>query len=120
MLALFDLVPIDFNLVKRILTSFSNLHYCDGILYDLNNSRVHELRGENFSKLFNLRESILLFTLAGNIAEDKTVMFVLHTDYMEHLKTEVRKRKMSSLHAFIKDVLNTDLKIADFKKKVFH
>ena len=87
-------------------------------IYDLNNSRVHELRGQSYFKQFNLKESIQLLTLAGNIAENKTVMFVFHSDYMEHLKNEVRKRKKTSLHAFIKDSMNTESKIAEFKRKV--
>ena len=50
-------VPIDYNLVKKVLTSFSNLHFSGGIIYDLTNSRVHELRGESYHNGFNVKES---------------------------------------------------------------
>jgi hypothetical protein len=119
MLKLFELVPIDFNLVKRILTSFSNLHYCDGVLYDLNNSRVHELRGRSYQKHFNQKESILLFTLAGTIAYDRTIMYIIHTDYMDYVNhVHGKMKRFSSLHAYIKDLLGSESKMAAYKIKV--
>ncbi len=119
MLSLFELLPTDFNRLKRILTSFSNLHYCDGVVYDLNNSRVHELKGPSYQKNLNVNESILLLTLVVTIAENRTAMYSLHTEYLTYV-THVsgRMKRYSSIHAYMKDIMNTNSKMKDLKSKV--
>ncbi len=45
-LKLLQFMPVDYNLVKRVITSFNNLHYDKdtGILHSLTAARIHELR----------------------------------------------------------------------------
>jgi hypothetical protein len=109
-------IPHDYNLVKKILTSFSNLHYSGGILYDLTNSRVHELRGESYHNKFNVAESSELLTLAGAIAEEKTIMLLLHNEYVKYLRQRKKGTKLyHSLSAFVKDIFDCPRKLGELK-----
>jgi hypothetical protein len=58
-------MPVDYNLVKRVITSFNNLHYDKetGILHSLPAARIHEFRGAFILKVITESESILLLTL---------------------------------------------------------
>ncbi len=113
------MIPIDFNLVKKVLTSFSNLHYSDGILYDLTNSRVHELRGASYPYMLNTQDSKDIMTLAGTIAEENSVIYLLHDEYFEYLRTRTKKKKKySNLYDYIADTLDTEQKIECFLKLV--
>ena len=114
-ISLFDIIPVDFNIVKKVLTSFSNLHYCDGILYDLTNSRVHELRGVSFPMFFNTKDSKDIITLAGTIAEESSVIFLLHNQYYDYLRNRKKKKKVySNLFDYMADTLGTEQKVRDF------
>ena len=57
-LGMLKFIPQNYNLLKRVFTSFNNLHYDAndedeidendnfGVLYSLAGSKIHELRGE--------------------------------------------------------------------------
>ena len=83
-LKLLEFMPVDFNIIKRVITSFNNLHYDKdtGILHSLPASRVHELRGRQ--KLISIKESdsIDLVTLAASISETNSVLDIILNDYI--------------------------------------
>ncbi len=118
-MSLLKYLPIDFNLVKKILTSFSNLHVCDGTVYDLNSSRVHELRGRTFFMMFDLRSTRALMTLAETTAEDSTIIQLLHTEFLQYCQT-VKKhmKKYPDLYAYCVDIFKSTLKLEKLKETV--
>ena len=65
------------------------------------------------------KKSILLMTLAGTIADSKTVMYALHTEYFKYFHhANGKMKRYSSLHAYIQDIINTDVKMAAVKSNV--
>ena len=114
-------MPVDYNLIKRVVTSFNNLHYDKdtGILHSLPASRVHELRGP--TKLVGLCEtdSFALFTLAASIAQESSVLDILLTDYL--IAKETRKKGQKTykhFHEYLVSVLTNDTKKKDLDIKV--
>jgi len=73
---LLQFMPLDYNLVKRVITSFNNLHYDKqtGILHSLTAARVHELRGAYILQSITESQSIVLITLAASIAATNSVL----------------------------------------------
>ncbi len=61
---LLQIMPLDYNLVKRIITSFNNLHYDKdtGILHSLPAVCIHELPGAYILQAMTEIESIVLLT----------------------------------------------------------
>ena len=120
-LRLLKFMPVDYNLIKRVVTSFNNLHYDKdtGILHSLPASRVHELRGP--SKLIALCEndSIALVTLAASIAEESSVLDILLTDYLIIKETRKKGQKTyKHFHDYLDYVLTNDTKIKELDNKV--
>ena len=66
-LKLLEFLPVDYNLIKRIITSYNNLHFDKetGIMHSLPSARVHELRGHTKLVVLNNDESTSLVTLAA-------------------------------------------------------
>jgi len=118
-MSLLKYLPIDFNIVKKILTSFSNLHVSDGTVYDLNSSRVHELRGRTFFINFDLKCTKKLMTLAETIAEDSTIIQLLHSEFLNYCR-HVRKhmKKYSDLFSYTYDIFSSPVKLNQFKELV--
>ncbi len=58
-------MPINFNIVKKVLTSFSNLHVEGGTIYSLPICRVHELRKISQQFICDNIKVIDLVTIAG-------------------------------------------------------
>jgi len=118
-MSLLKYLPMDVNLVKKILTSFSNLHVSDGIVYDLNSSRVHELRGGTSFVMFDLKNTRALMTLAETTAEDSTIIQLLHTEFLHYCRT-VKKhmKKYSDLYAYTLDIFNSTVKLERLKELV--
>ena len=88
----------NYNLVKRIYTSFKNLHYESptlndplGVMYSIPASRVHELRGEQHLTSLTDPESIAIVRLASSIAAPNTVLDVLRTYYIKSMETRKKR-----------------------------
>ena len=90
-LKLLQFLPVDYNLIKRVITSFNNLHYDTetGIMHSLPAARVHELRGRSKLLILNVDESISLMTLAASISSDNSLLECLLVEYID----VVEKRK---------------------------
>jgi len=58
-------MPINFNIVKKVLTSFSNLHVEGGTIYSLPICRVHELRKKSQQFICDDINVSDLVTIAG-------------------------------------------------------
>ncbi len=82
-------MPVDYNLVKRVITSFNNLHYDKdtGILHSLTAARIHELRDAYILKPLTESESTVLITLAASIADTNSILDILLGDYLEIKET---------------------------------
>ena len=94
-------MPVDYNLIKRVITSFNNLHYDKdtGILHSLPASRVHELRGCTQLISLSESESIALVTLAASLSEPLTVIDILLNDYL--YTKETRKKGQKNIQKFV-------------------
>ena len=114
-------MPTDYNLIKRVITSFNNLHYDKetGILYSIPASRVHELRGpQNITAILEI-ESIGLLTLAASIAETNSVLDILLGDFIEVKETRKKGQKtFKNLHDYIMFIMNNEKNLELFKAKV--
>ncbi len=101
MLKLLKFMPVDYNMIKRVMTSFNNLYFDKevGILYSLPASRLHELRGPTKIIAYTETESIALVTLAASIAESNSVLDILLSDYI--VAQETRKKRPKNLQAFL-------------------
>ena len=68
-------IPSDYNVVKKILTSFNNLHIeRDNVMYSLPNCNVHELRGNECVCLLDEGTSGDLIKALAAIARDHSVL----------------------------------------------
>ena len=114
-------MPLDFNLIQRVITSFNNLHYDKdtGILHSLAASRIHELRGAYKLQAITEKESIVLITLAAAIASTNSVLDIFLSNYI-HIKESRRKgqKTFKNLHEFILYILTNEIKFAEFQAKV--
>ena len=94
-LQLLKFIPDNYNIVKRIFTSFNNLHFDKdtGIIHSLPASRVHELRGK--CRLISLTEiqSIELIALAAAVSEEDTLLDVLMINYIKTMETRRKGQK---------------------------
>ena len=89
-------IPTNYNLVKRVYTSFNNLHFDafdeeqieqegkHGIMYSLAGCRIHELRGHKLLVSITEKESIALITLAASISDENSILDVLLSDYCSY------------------------------------
>ena len=100
-LRLLEFMPVDFNLVKRVITSFNNLHYDieTGILHSLAASRIHELRGSYKLQSLNEKDSVVLITLAASIANTNSVLDVILSEYLD-IKETRKKGQRNYKHLF--------------------
>lgn len=114
-------MPVDYNLIKRVITSFNNLHYDKdtGILHSLPASRVHELRGRSILVALCESDSVALVTLAASIAQDYSVLDFLLAEYV--LVQETRKkgqRTYKNFHEYLIFVFNNKTKLNELDNKV--
>ena len=114
-------MPVDYNLIKRVITSFNNLHYDKdtGILHSLPASRVHELRGHSVLVALCESDSIALVTLAASISQEYSVLEVLIADYV--LVKETRKkgqRTYKHFYEYLVSVLTNETKLNELNDKV--
>ena len=116
-------MPVDYNLVKRVVTSFNNLHYDKetGILHSLPASRVHELRGCTKLIALNENESIALVTLAASLSEPLSVIDVLLSDYLYTKENRKKGQKTyKHLYEFLTSILFCDKNKVVLQQKVFN
>ena len=113
-LRLLQFIPENYNIVKRVYTSFQNLHYdlpieneSEGILYSLPGARVHELRGKFILLPLEKRKSTMLITLACSISEENSVLDILNLQYCETME---RRKKKQKTFSNVEDYLNWSLK----------
>jgi hypothetical protein len=120
-LRLLEFIPVDYNLIKRVITSFNNLHYDQetGILHSLPASRVHELRGRYNPITLQLNESIELVTLAASIAEENSVLQILIDDYVVAKETRKKGQKTyKTFYDFLMSVFMSESKTSQLQLKV--
>ena len=120
-LKLLEFMPVDYNLIKRVVTSFNNLHYDKdtNILHSIPASRVHELRGRQKLIAFSEIESIALTTLAASIAEQDSVLEVILCEYI--IVQENRKkgqRTFKNFHEYLMFILFSENKLIQLQSKV--
>ena len=120
-LKLLQFLPVDYNLIKRILTSFNNLHFDEetGILHSIPSARVHELRGHQTCYLLSMEESISLVTLAASISTEDSLLdqlLVEYIDVQEHRKKGQKTYK--NLLQYISTVLHDKTQLHRLKQKV--
>ncbi len=116
-------MPVDYNLIKRIITSFNNLHYDKdtGILHSLPASRVHELRGCHKLIYMNECDSINLVTLAASISETNSVLDILLNDFIDAQETRRKGQKnFKHFYEYFTLVLSDATKRAFLDAKVFN
>ena len=79
-------IPSDYNVVKKILTSFNNLHIeRDNIMYSLPNWHVHELRGNECVCLLDEGTSGDLIKALAAIARDHSVLGLYNLNIFTHI-----------------------------------
>ena len=120
-LKLLEFMPVDYNLIKRVITSFNNLHYDKdtGILHSLPASRVHELRGRQKLIALSEMESIALVTLAASISETNSVLDILLEDYI--LTKETRKKGQKTykhLYDYLTYIFSSETRTNQLQNKV--
>jgi len=121
LLRLLQFIPVDYNLIKRVITSFNNLHYDKetGILHSLPASRVHELRGRTKAVSLTLSDSIQLVTLAASIAEDNSVLQILLDDYVVAQETRKKgQRNYKHFYEYFMSVFNSKKNTSQLQNKV--
>ena len=117
-LGMLKFIPQNYNLLKRVFTSFNNLHYDAndedeidendnfGVLYSLAGSKIHELRGKK--KIVSLPEndSLSLIKLAGSISEENSILDVLMNDYITHQENRTKgSKKINTLSEYFRRLL---------------
>ncbi len=120
-LKLLRFMPVDYNLVKRVITSFNNLHYDKetGILHSLPAARIHEFRGAFILKVITESESILLLTIAASITETNSVLDIILGDYLDIKETRKKGQKtFKHLLEYLTYVLNNENSLNLLQAKV--
>jgi hypothetical protein len=114
-------LPVDFNLIKRVVTSFNNLHFDKdtGILYSIPAARVYELRGSQSLISISTEESNALITLAASISNDGSTLEILLTKYLTYCEERKKGQKtFKNLIDFIKHVLFNENNLEIFEQEV--
>ncbi len=72
---MFSWVPTDVNIIKKVLSSFSNLYVDkENKIYCLPNIRIHELRGEPKAKCISMHDGELLTNALSSYARENSVL----------------------------------------------
>ena len=89
-------MPSNFNFMKSILTTFSNLYVSSNTVYSLPICRVHELRKKSqiivIENDANLNDHIM--DLATILSPSDSVLSVLHQDYTEYNNTRRKGQRL--------------------------
>ena len=104
-------MPVDYNLIKRVITSFNNLYFDKetGVMHSIPSARVHELRGRTKLLLLNENESIALVTVAASISAEESLLDILLVKYIDYQETRKKGQKTyKSLHQFICNILHDE------------
>ena len=120
-LRLLKFLPVDYNMIKRVITSFNNLHFDKetGILYSLPALRLHELRGPTKLIAYSEIESIALVTLAASIAETNSVLDILLDDYIVVKETRKKgKKTYRHFYDYLLTVFSNNNKFIALQSKV--
>ena len=109
---------MDYNLIKRVITSFNNLHFDvdTGVMHSIPSARVHELRGRVKHLLLSEDESSDLVTAAAAISAENSLLDILLVQFINYQETRKKGQKTyKSLHKYICTVLHdpNQLKIID-------
>ena len=121
-LKLLEFWPVDYNLIKRIITSYNNLHFDKetGIMHSLPSARVHELRGHTKLVVLSNDESTSLVTLAASISEENSLLDFLLVDYLTvKEKRKKGQRTFKHLHHYMSTVLHEDIQLVRIDKLVY-
>ncbi len=120
-LRLLDFMPVDYNIIKRVITSFNNLHYDKetGILHSIPSARVHELRGPTKLIGFTENESIALVTLSASIAASFSVLDILLSDYLDIKENRKKGQKTyKQFYDYLMYIINDESKKQKLQRKV--
>ena len=129
-LVLLKHIPTNYNLVKRVFTSFNNLHFDAfdaeqieqegnyGVMYSLAGSRVHEMRGQKLIVSLTEEESISLITLAASISDSNCLLDVLLSDYCSYGENRKKRSKLYKIFShYIKTQLIDSQSLKQFQLK---
>ena len=114
-------MPIDYNLIKRVVTSFNNLHFDKdtGTLFSIPAARIHELRGTQHLIEISPEDNIALITLAASISNESSAIDILLTNYLTTCKKRRKgERTFKNLHEFIKFVMNNETNLSLLDEQV--
>jgi len=121
-LKLLQFLPVDYNLIKRIITSFNNLHFDKdtGIMHSLPSARVHELRGHRQLIGLSDEESTSLVTLAASISKENSLLDFLLVDFLNVIENRKKgQRTFKHLLHYISTVLHENLQLLRIDQTVF-
>ena len=114
-------MPIDYNLIKRVVTSFNNLHFDKdtGTLFSIPAARIHELRGTQHLIEISPEDNIALITLAASISNESSAIDILLTNYLTTCENRRQgERTFKNLHEFIKFVMNNETNLSLLDEQV--
>ena len=91
---------MDYNLIKRVIASFNNLHFDvdTGILHSISSARVHELRGRVKHLLLSEDESSDLVTAAAAISAENSLLDILLVQFINYLETRKKGKKLTKVY----------------------
>ena len=120
-LKLLKFLPLNFDLVPRVLSTFNNLYVdnLDDTIYSLIGFRVHELRGQKYNMTLTENKSRELINLAGTISNNNTVLSTLYEEYI-HYKSNRRKgqKPFKDFQHYYSHSLENETKIIQLQVKV--
>jgi hypothetical protein len=122
-LKLLQFLPVDYNLIKRVITSFNNLHFDKdtGIMHSLPSARVHELRGNTKLHGLSYDESVSLVTLAASISNEFSLLENLRVDYLNYQeKRKKGQRTFKHLHHYMSTVLHESDQLERIERIVYY
>ncbi len=93
-------MPVDYNLIKRVITSFNNLHFDvdTGVMHSIPSARVHELRGRVKQLLLNDDESSDLVTTAASILAENSLLDFLLVQFIEYQETRKKGKNITKVY----------------------
>jgi len=111
LLDLFKHIPSNFNLVKSLFLSFSDLHVDNGVVISLSMSRVHELRGPADPFSISEIDCEWLIDIAGSIGTEETILSYLYVEFVSYQKSKKRKgtKILKTFRSYINHQLEKEL-----------
>ena len=93
-------MPTNYNIVQRILTSFTNLHIDEeNVMYSLPNCRVHELRGNEHIFSLDIQLSNNLMCSLASLSRTDSVLDNIYCRYLGYMTSKSSKLRLFNDYA---------------------